>query len=54
MSKRFRFYSTPMYLKFLKGERKLECTPWGTDPQHPGMESPCYLITDAHYPPSGR
>ena len=27
MSKRFRFWSTPMYLRFLKGEKKLQCTP---------------------------
>ncbi|HEX9024077.1 MAG TPA: adenosyl-hopene transferase HpnH [Geobacteraceae bacterium] len=50
MSKRFRFYSTPMYLKFLKGERKLECTPWGNPTRNPrGWKAPCYLITDAHY-----
>lgn len=51
MSKRFRFYSTPMYLKFLKGERKLECTPWGNPTRNTqGWKAPCYLITDAHYP----
>jgi len=50
MSKRFRFYSTPMYLKFLKGERKLECTPWGNPTRNPrGWKAPCYLITDNHY-----
>jgi hopanoid biosynthesis associated radical SAM protein HpnH len=51
MSKRFRFYSTPMYLKFLKGERKLECTPWGNPTRNTqGWKAPCYLITDTHYP----
>jgi hopanoid biosynthesis associated radical SAM protein HpnH len=51
MSKRFRFYSTPMYLKFLKGERRLECTPWGNPTRNTrGWKAPCYLITDAHYP----
>jgi hopanoid biosynthesis associated radical SAM protein HpnH len=50
MSKRFRFISTPMYLKFLKGERKLDCTPWGNPTRNPqGWKAPCYLITDAHY-----
>jgi hopanoid biosynthesis associated radical SAM protein HpnH len=50
MSKRFRFYSTPMYLKFLKGERKLDCTPWGNPTRNTqGWKAPCYLITDAHY-----
>jgi hopanoid biosynthesis associated radical SAM protein HpnH len=51
MSKRFPFYSTPMYLKFLKGERKLDCTPWGNPTRNPrGWKAPCYLITDDHYP----
>jgi len=51
MSKRHRFFSTPMYLRFLKGEKKLECTPWGNPTRNPrGWKAPCYLITDAHYP----
>jgi hopanoid biosynthesis associated radical SAM protein HpnH len=51
MSKRFRFYSTPMYLKFLEGVRKLECTPWGNPTRNTrGWKAPCYLITDTHYP----
>jgi hopanoid biosynthesis associated radical SAM protein HpnH len=51
MSMRFRFYSTPLYLKFLKGERRLECTPWGNPTRNTqGWKAPCYLITDAHYP----
>jgi hopanoid biosynthesis associated radical SAM protein HpnH len=50
MSKKHRFYSTPMYLRFLKGEKKLECTPWGNPTRNPlGWKSPCYLITDTHY-----
>ncbi len=50
MSKRFRFYSTPLYLKFLKGERQLDCTPWGNPTRNTqGWKAPCYLITDAHY-----
>ncbi|MBI1922364.1 MAG: adenosyl-hopene transferase HpnH [Geobacter sp.] len=54
MSKRFRFYSTPMYLKFLKGEKKLECTPWGNPTRNThGWKAPCYLITDTHYPSFG-
>jgi hopanoid biosynthesis associated radical SAM protein HpnH len=51
MSKRFRFYSTPMYLRFLKGEKKLDCTPWGNPTRNTqGWKAPCYLITDTHYP----
>jgi len=50
MSKKHRFFSTPMYLRFLKGEKKLECTPWGNPTRNTqGWKSPCYLITDAHY-----
>jgi hopanoid biosynthesis associated radical SAM protein HpnH len=50
MSKRFCFFSTPMYLRFLKGEKQLECTPWGNPTRNPrGWKAPCYLITDAHY-----
>jgi hopanoid biosynthesis associated radical SAM protein HpnH len=51
MSKKHRFFSTPMYLRFLKGEKKLECTPWGNPTRNTrGWKAPCYLITDAHYP----
>ncbi|MEA5114000.1 MAG: adenosyl-hopene transferase HpnH [Geobacteraceae bacterium] len=51
MSKRHRILSTPMYLRFLKGEKALECTPWGNPTRNTqGWKAPCYLITDAHYP----
>ncbi|MCL2761178.1 MAG: adenosyl-hopene transferase HpnH, partial [Desulfuromonadales bacterium] len=51
MSKRYRFWSTPMYLRFLMGEKELQCTPWGNPTRNPkGWKSPCYLITDGHYP----
>jgi len=51
MSHRFRFWSTPMYLRFLKGEKALQCTPWGNPTRNPlGWKAPCYLITDTHYP----
>lgn len=50
MSRRFRFWSTPMYLRFLMGEKKLQCTPWGNPTRNPsGWKAPCYLITDGHY-----
>jgi len=50
MADRFRFVNTPLYLKFLKGERDLDCTPWGTLTVNPmGWKAPCYLITDSHY-----
>jgi hopanoid biosynthesis associated radical SAM protein HpnH len=51
MSKRHRFFSTPMYLRFLMGEKELECTPWGNPTRNSqGWKAPCYLITDRHYP----
>ncbi len=51
MSKRHRFFSTPMYLRFLMGEKELECTPWGNPTRNTqGWKAPCYLITDKHYP----
>ncbi len=50
ISKNLPIMSSPLYLKFLKGERDLECTPWGNPTYNPqGWKSPCYLITDTHY-----
>jgi hopanoid biosynthesis associated radical SAM protein HpnH len=50
LSKRYRLLSTPLYLRFLKGERELACSPWGNPTYSPrGWKGPCYLITDAHY-----
>lgn len=44
-------YNTPIYWEFLSGKRELECTPWANPTVNPrGWKSPCYLITDAHYP----
>ncbi len=50
MVKRFKINTTPTYLSFLKGERDLPCTAWGTPTYNiMGWKGPCYLITDAHY-----
>lgn len=50
ISKKLPVMSTPLYLKFLRGKRDLECTPWGNPTFNPqGWKGPCYLITDAHY-----
>ena len=50
LSKKFRFHNTPLYLKYLAGEREFDCTPWGNITVNPsGWKGPCYLITDKHY-----
>jgi hopanoid biosynthesis associated radical SAM protein HpnH len=47
---RFPFMSSPLYLDFLAGQRKMRCTPWGNPTRNPlGWKSPCYLITDTYY-----
>ena len=50
LAARFRINQTPTYLEFLKGDRELPCTAWGTPTYNvKGWKGPCYLITDAHY-----
>ena len=48
--RKFNLNHSPVYLDFLRGERELPCTAWGT-PTHniKGWKGPCYVITDAHY-----
>jgi hopanoid biosynthesis associated radical SAM protein HpnH len=47
----FKFFSTPLYLDFLRGEREYECTPWANPTRNThGWRSPCYQIVDTHYP----
>lgn len=47
---KYPFMSSPLYLDFLKGKRRLQCTPWGNPTRNPlGWKSPCYLITDGYY-----
>jgi hopanoid biosynthesis associated radical SAM protein HpnH len=44
-----KMYHTPIYLEFLRGERELACTPWGTVTYNSqGWKQPCYLLTDGH------
>jgi hopanoid biosynthesis associated radical SAM protein HpnH len=48
---KFNLMVSPIYLDFLRGERELECTAWGTPTFNPrGWKGPCYVITDHHYP----
>ncbi len=47
----YKFYSSPLYLKFLRGERSYDCTPWANPTRNPqGWRSPCYQIADGHFP----
>lgn len=51
LSRRYKIFSSPLYLRFLQGERELACSPWGSPNFNPrGWKAPCYLITDTHYP----
>ncbi len=50
MQKRFPIINSPIYSDFLKGERDLPCTVWGSPTYNvKGWKGPCYAITDAHY-----
>ncbi len=50
-SRGIKFYNTPPYLAFLKGEQELPCTPWGNPTRTPqGWKRPCYLLTDGYSP----
>lgn len=45
-----RYWNTPQYIDFLKGEREYQCTPWGNPTRDPnGWKGPCYLLTDGRY-----
>jgi hopanoid biosynthesis associated radical SAM protein HpnH len=48
---KFRYFSTPLYLSFLRGERQYECSPWANPTRNPqGWRAPCYQLVDQHYP----
>jgi len=49
--RKFKLLNSPEYIRFLQGKINLPCTPWGNITRDPfGWKSPCYLITDRHYP----
>ena len=49
LRKQHPFYNTPVYRDFLRGARRLSCTPWSTPTRNPkGWKRPCYLLTDGH------
>ncbi|HEV7734479.1 MAG TPA: adenosyl-hopene transferase HpnH [Candidatus Binatia bacterium] len=50
LSKKYRLYSTPLFLQFAAGEREYPCTPWGNPTRSPkGWKGPCYLIEGKYY-----
>jgi hopanoid biosynthesis associated radical SAM protein HpnH len=50
MFRKYRFYSSPIYLEFLTGKRELACTAWANPTRNiKGWKGPCYLITDTHH-----
>jgi hopanoid biosynthesis associated radical SAM protein HpnH len=43
------FNQSPLFLEFLKGNWKLECTPWGNPTYNLfGWQKPCYLLQDGY------
>jgi hopanoid biosynthesis associated radical SAM protein HpnH len=51
LSRRYRLYSTPLFLQFAAGQRDYPCTPWGNPTRTPkGWKGPCYLIEGRYYP----
>ena len=50
MFRKYKFYSSPLYLEFLMGKRELSCTAWANPTRNiKGWKGPCYLITDIHH-----
>ena len=50
LSKKYRLYSTPLFLEFAAGQREYPCTPWGNPTRTPkGWKGPCYLIEGGYY-----
>jgi MoaA/NifB/PqqE/SkfB family radical SAM enzyme len=40
---------SPLFLEFLMGDRKYECTPWGSPCYNIfGWQRPCYLLQDGY------
>lgn len=47
--KAWRFNQSPLFIEFLKGNWKLECTPWGTPTYNIfGWQKPCYLLQEGY------
>jgi hopanoid biosynthesis associated radical SAM protein HpnH len=47
--KSWRFNQSPLFLEFLMGLRRYECTPWGMPAYNLfGWQKPCYLMEDGY------
>ena len=47
--KSWKFNMSPLFLEFLMGDRKYECTPWGSPAYNIfGWQKPCYLLQDGY------
>jgi len=47
--KAWKFNLSPLFLEFLKGKWKLECTPWGMPAYNLfGWQRPCYLLNEGY------
>src|SRR5277367_4248365 len=47
--KTWKFNMSPLFLEFLMGDRKYECTPWGSPAYNIfGWQRPCYLLQDGY------
>jgi len=47
----YRLLNSPLYLDFLCGQRDIPCAAWACPTRNVcGWKSPCYLLTDTHYP----
>src|SRR6516162_9710398 len=45
----WKFNMSPLFLEFLMGDRKYECTPWGSPAYNIfGWQRPCYLLQDGY------
>ncbi|MBI2067518.1 MAG: adenosyl-hopene transferase HpnH [Deltaproteobacteria bacterium] len=45
--KGWQFNQSPLFLRFLQGKEKYQCTPWGNPTYNVfGWQKPCYLISD--------
>ena len=51
--KRWRFNQSSLYLDFLAGNQRYECTPWGNPTRNIfGWQKPCYLLVEEGYEPT--